>query len=170
VEGAALRRVGWWGGRFSLEMALEVVPESKGDADRWATLDALGVLVDRSLVVADAADPPRYRLLESTRAFALERLAEADETNTWRARHARAVRDIQGYPEATLVACRRALTMHATASREPNALLAVGRAEKVARESIDDAEFEQFWSEGADMGDTEISAFGLAEPGDRVLV
>ena len=48
--------------------------------DEWAVLDALGHLVDKSLVVAEGGDRPRYRLLETTRAFAIERLAESGRT------------------------------------------------------------------------------------------
>ncbi|MEU0548436.1 BTAD domain-containing putative transcriptional regulator [Micromonospora sp. NPDC005979] len=49
-------------------------------------LDALARLVDRSLVVLDdAPDGPRYRLLESVAAFCLDRLDDADEVRT---RHA----------------------------------------------------------------------------------
>ena len=50
-----------------------------------ADLDVLGRLVDRSLVVVDESGELRYRLLESIAAFALARLADAEET---RARHA----------------------------------------------------------------------------------
>jgi hypothetical protein len=54
-------------------------------------LDLLGALVDRSLVMADAGEPPRYRLLESPRAFALEQLAAAGEATELQRRHAHAV-------------------------------------------------------------------------------
>ena len=55
-------------------------------------LDHLSALVDKSLVVADAGDAPRYRLLESARAFALEQLA-AGETADMLKRHALVMRD-----------------------------------------------------------------------------
>ena len=42
--------------------------------DQWLVLDLLGHLVDKSLVIADGEAEPRYRLLETTRAFALEQL------------------------------------------------------------------------------------------------
>ena len=57
-------------------------------------LDALGELIDKSLVVADDADPPRYRLLEVTRRYALDKLTEAGEADALHARHARAVCDL----------------------------------------------------------------------------
>ena len=59
-----------------------------GRLDEWAVLDHLSALVDKSIVVADGHDSPRYRLLESTRAYALEKLAEAGETDALTRRHA----------------------------------------------------------------------------------
>ena len=41
-------------------------------------LDHLTALVDKSLVVVDGGDVPRYRLLESTRAYALEKLSASE--------------------------------------------------------------------------------------------
>src|SRR6185369_1447826 len=63
---------------FSLEAAQHVARDERIDA--WAALDHLGALVDKSLVLAEGDPVPRYRLLETTRAYALERLAEARET------------------------------------------------------------------------------------------
>ena len=91
AEQVLLRRLAVFVGGFSLELAQRVAADEQHD--EWVVLDALGVLVDRSLVAADSADPPRYRLLESTRAFALERLALAGETEALRQRHALALRD-----------------------------------------------------------------------------
>ena len=64
------RRLGVFGGGFSLELAQDVAADAQ--IDRWAVLDLLGHLVDKSLVIADGNDRPRYRLLASVRAFALE--------------------------------------------------------------------------------------------------
>ena len=85
AERAVFRRLGVFAGGFTMELAQAVA----GDAqlDEWALLDHLSALVDKSLVVADAGDPPRYRLLESARAFALEQLA-AGETADMLKRHA----------------------------------------------------------------------------------
>jgi predicted ATPase/DNA-binding winged helix-turn-helix (wHTH) protein len=81
------RRLGVFSGGFTMALAEQVC----GDAtlDRWAVLDHVGALVNKSLVMKDSADPPRYRLLESTRAFALEELARAGEASTLVALHAR---------------------------------------------------------------------------------
>jgi predicted ATPase/DNA-binding winged helix-turn-helix (wHTH) protein len=91
-EQSVLRRLAVFAGGFTLEMAIEVAADADADAERWGLIDTLGVLVDRSLVMVDAGDPPRYRLLESTRAFALEQLAAFGEQDARRARHARTIR------------------------------------------------------------------------------
>jgi hypothetical protein len=56
--------------------------------DEWSVLDALGALVDKSLLQVEQLDPPRYRLLETTRLYALDRLDDAGETLAMRVRHA----------------------------------------------------------------------------------
>jgi len=91
IEQVVLRRLAVFVGTFSVELALEVVAEGEAEHDRWDVLDALGGLVDRSLLMVDDDDPPRYRLLESTRAYARARLQDAGELDEIRARHARAI-------------------------------------------------------------------------------
>ncbi len=76
AERAVFRRLGVFAGGFTMELAQAVAADAQ--LDEWAVLDRLSALVDKSLVVADAGDPPRYRLLESARAFALEQLAEGE--------------------------------------------------------------------------------------------
>lgn len=93
TEQAVLRRLGIFAGGFTLVLAQQV---AAGDAveptiDEWAVLDALAALVDKSMVVAQGDDTPRYTMLESTRAFALEKLADAGETVAVAQRHALAV-------------------------------------------------------------------------------
>ena len=95
-ERIVFRRLAVFAGSSSLEMIRRVV----GDAtlDGWSVLDGLGDLVDRSLVAVDTSDSeddttPRYRLLESTRAFALEQLAAVGEEQELRRRHAEALAD-----------------------------------------------------------------------------
>ncbi len=91
-EQAVLRRLSVFVGGFTLDLAQTMASDAA--LDEWAVLDALSALVDKSLVAADAAEPPRYRLLESTRAYALEKLAQAGEMAWVRERHARVVRDL----------------------------------------------------------------------------
>lgn len=89
-ERRVLRRLGVFAGGFSLGL-LHGVAGDPGDDDEWALLDVLGALVDKSLVSVDPGPVPRYRLLESTRAFALDRLDAAGECAAVRERHADAV-------------------------------------------------------------------------------
>ncbi|MDA2814394.1 BTAD domain-containing putative transcriptional regulator [Nocardiopsis sp. RSe5-2] len=65
-----------------------------GGRDVWSVLFAL---VDKSLVEADGADEvghgqPRYRMLETVRAYGAQRLAESGERDRVRAAHARHMR------------------------------------------------------------------------------
>ena len=91
-EQAVLRRLGVFAGTFSLESAERVA--SDAHLDPFAALDHLAALVDKSLVMAEGGDMPRYRLLETTRAYALERLGEAGETGPMLRRHGEALRDL----------------------------------------------------------------------------
>ena len=74
AERAVFRRLSVFAGGFTMELAQAVARDDQ--LDEWAVLDRLSALVDKSLVVADTGEPPRYRLLESARIFALEHLAE----------------------------------------------------------------------------------------------
>lgn len=85
----AFRRLGVFAGSFGLDAAKRV---GGGEArDGWRVLGLLGDLVDKSLIVAESGDAPRYRLLETTRAFALGKLADAGEVETARRTHAHAM-------------------------------------------------------------------------------
>ena len=73
-------------GGFGLEAARAVTPG--GAATRDDVVHALGRLVDRSLVVAEERDgEARYRLLETIRQYAADRLVEAGEATAARERH-----------------------------------------------------------------------------------
>ncbi|MEU5877096.1 BTAD domain-containing putative transcriptional regulator [Spirillospora sp. NPDC047279] len=82
-ERAVLRRLAVHSEGATLDGAEAVCATGDGSD----VLDVLGRLVDRSLVVA--ADGPRFRLLESVSAYALERLRDAGEEHAVRRRHAR---------------------------------------------------------------------------------
>ncbi|HSB25001.1 MAG TPA: winged helix-turn-helix domain-containing protein [Burkholderiaceae bacterium] len=98
-EQQAFRRLGVIAGSASLGFIRQLLADADDDTfDAWAVLDALDVLVDRSLVAVlasgdahDADGAPRYRLLESQRAYALERLHEAGESAAMQRRHALAM-------------------------------------------------------------------------------
>ena len=85
-EKQVLDLLGIFVGGFSLEGAQALISDEH--ADSWAALDLLSTLIDKSLVMLDPGDPPRYRLLETTRAFALERLAATGALGAARRKHA----------------------------------------------------------------------------------
>jgi predicted ATPase/DNA-binding SARP family transcriptional activator len=84
-ERALLRRLSIFAGGFTLDAATAVCLD--GDAD--AALTLLSRLIDASLVLAEpVGDRTRYRMLETVRHYALERLDEAGEEDETRGRHA----------------------------------------------------------------------------------
>ncbi|MDH4391899.1 MAG: winged helix-turn-helix domain-containing protein [Aquabacterium sp.] len=89
AEQKVFRRLAVFVGSARLAAAQEVAMDDELDA--WAVLDALAGLVDRSLVaLVDTGGEPRYRLLESPRAYALQRLQAAGEAEPTRMRHLQA--------------------------------------------------------------------------------
>lgn len=88
-EQIVFRRLGVFAGSCSLAL-LDPVVNVEGE-DPWRLMEAISELIDRSLVVPEDGVSPRYRLLESARAFAIERLNECDELSLLRARHAKAL-------------------------------------------------------------------------------
>jgi len=91
-EQALFRRLGIFAGGFSLAAARAVC--SGDDLGQIDILDLLSSLTDKSLVVADTAgEQERYRLLESTRAYALQKLAPGVERERLARGHAEYFRD-----------------------------------------------------------------------------
>jgi predicted ATPase len=85
-------RVGIFAGGFSLDAAAAVC--SGEGLDELDILDVLASLTDKSLVVADTAGAQeRYHVLESTRAYALEKLTAAGAREELARRHAEYFRD-----------------------------------------------------------------------------
>jgi predicted ATPase/class 3 adenylate cyclase len=99
-ERTVFRRLGIFVDGFTLEGAA-------ADIDELDIFELVASLVDKSLVLAEPnGDALRYRLLESTRAYALEKLRGAAERDVIAARHLRYLRDwlveIADRVEATL--------------------------------------------------------------------
>ena len=91
-ERTLFRRLGIFVNGFALEGAAAV--GSGEDLDELDVFDVLASLVDKSLVLAEAdGDSLRYRLLESTRAYALEKLSDAGERDAIASRHLAYLRD-----------------------------------------------------------------------------
>ena len=85
-EQALLRRLAVFYDGFTLEAAEEVC--SGETLPSFEVLDLLGRLVEASIVTFDAEVRPRYRLLETVRQYALDKLVEAGEADEARERHA----------------------------------------------------------------------------------
>src|SRR6058998_3030312 len=86
-EQITLRRLAVFAGGFSLEAATAVVVSR--DLPASEVPDCVAGLVSRSLVSASASElSMQYRLLETTRAYARERLSESGELATFARRHA----------------------------------------------------------------------------------
>jgi predicted ATPase/class 3 adenylate cyclase/DNA-binding CsgD family transcriptional regulator len=85
-ERVLFRRLAVFLGGFAFAAAQAVA--GSGEVERYQVLDQLSLLVDKSLVVADDTEErTRYRLLETVRQYALEKLGESGEADTVRARH-----------------------------------------------------------------------------------
>ncbi|WP_284617644.1 ATP-binding protein [Aquabacterium humicola] len=88
AEQRLFRMLGVFAGGFTLDLAVTLTADE--DIGRWDIVDGLAALVERSLVGVSGDDPPRYRLLETMRAYALDSMT-ADEQRSVRRRHAAAV-------------------------------------------------------------------------------
>ena len=90
-ERLVMRRLAIFPGGFTLQAA-EALVGDVDDSEDEITGRVLG-LVAKSLVIADVrGTEPRYRLLETTRAYALEKLAASGEFDGMAQRHAEYVR------------------------------------------------------------------------------
>jgi predicted ATPase len=92
-ERIVLRRLSVFAGSFTLDAAAAIVagPEIAG----VDVVDGVANLVAKSLVSADVGGPaPSYRLLETTRAYAREKLVESGELERFGRRHAEYQRDL----------------------------------------------------------------------------
>ena len=93
VERTVLHRLAVFAGGFTLEAASAVATGAGVGAPE--VMDSVGNLVEKSLVVVEVADAvTRYRLLETMRAYALEKLTERGELDQVARRHAEFYRDL----------------------------------------------------------------------------
>jgi predicted ATPase/DNA-binding winged helix-turn-helix (wHTH) protein len=97
-ESAILRRLSVFVGPFTPEAAAVV---ASGDGlNAAATMEAIDNLVTKSLIAPSGARTLRYRLLDTTRTYALGKLTEAGETKRIAQRHAEFFRDLFERAEA----------------------------------------------------------------------
>jgi predicted ATPase/class 3 adenylate cyclase len=86
AEQSLLRRLAVFQGGFALE-AVEAVCAGE-DIEDWEVVDIIGQLTGKSLVISEEAEGHmRYRLLETVRQYAADRLRETGELHTLRERH-----------------------------------------------------------------------------------
>jgi predicted ATPase/DNA-binding winged helix-turn-helix (wHTH) protein len=97
AEQRMLRRLAVFAGDFPLEAAIAVA----ADGAPSETVDHIGSLVAKSLVAADLrGEPPRYRLLDTTRLYARDKLTSSGEVQQAARHHAEYYRALFAQAEA----------------------------------------------------------------------
>ncbi|HZZ30558.1 MAG TPA: transcriptional regulator, partial [Phenylobacterium sp.] len=98
-ERAVMRRLAVFADEFTMEAASAIAASQ--DVAAADVVRCLAGLVTKSLVVSDVAGPvPRYRLLETMRAYAMERLVESGELEAVARRQAGLQPEFSGRAEA----------------------------------------------------------------------
>ncbi|NUS91956.1 MAG: AfsR/SARP family transcriptional regulator [Nocardia sp.] len=94
AERMVLRRLAVFAGGATLEAAEQVCadPDGQGSGgdptvERWEVLELLTALTEKSLLRTAGGTEPRYRMLDTIRQYAQERLAEAGESDSARRAH-----------------------------------------------------------------------------------
>jgi predicted ATPase/class 3 adenylate cyclase len=119
-ERALFRRLAIFVNGFTLDGAV-AVGSGAGDADldEFEVFDVLASLVDKSLVLAEpASETLRYRLLESTRVYAAEKLTAAGERELCAGRHLRYLRDLFAAAQERFAQSGRRAELNAASAAE----------------------------------------------------
>ncbi len=82
-----LRRLSVFTGSWAVPIAARIVGDEPGGMDPVDLVDRLTRLVDRSLVILDRGATTRYRMLETIRQYAREKLIDAGEAASLADRH-----------------------------------------------------------------------------------
>ena len=100
-ERVLFRRLGVFAGGFTLDAAEQVCSDDQ--LDRYAILDLLTALVDKSLVLTLERGPAvRYGMLETIRQYAVQRLQDSDEHRELRDNHLKHFAALAGEAEPAL--------------------------------------------------------------------
>ncbi len=122
-EQRVFNRLSVFRGGWTLTAAEEIVADSgmrHGDA-----LDTIGRLVERSMVVVERGATTRYRMLETLREYAAERIAESGEADDLAGRHASWYRDMALKAEMALRGHGQRDTLNRLREDQPNLRAAV---------------------------------------------
>jgi predicted ATPase/class 3 adenylate cyclase/DNA-binding CsgD family transcriptional regulator len=112
IERVLFRRLAVFLGGFDIDAAQAVVTDEH--LQRHQVFDEVALLVDKSLVVSEnTSGPTRYRLLETVRQYALEKLGESGEADAIRARHRDHYTDLAALLDQPSSAGRRQHVEHA---------------------------------------------------------
>ncbi|WP_240771792.1 BTAD domain-containing putative transcriptional regulator [Nocardia sp. CS682] len=86
AERLVLRRLAVFAGGASLEAAEQVCAGDEA-VERWEVLDLLTALIEKSLLVVAGDSGPRYRMLDTIKQYAADRLVESGEADAARQAH-----------------------------------------------------------------------------------
>ena len=102
-ERVLLRRLAIFDGGFTLDDAAELAADAA--IPKGELINLIAELIDKSLVVVEqTASEPRLRLLDTTRAYALQKLADAGECEPLAHRHAEYYRNLFEHAEGEAAA------------------------------------------------------------------
>jgi predicted ATPase/DNA-binding SARP family transcriptional activator len=133
AERTILRRLSVFSGGATPESAEQVCLPGDGTnviAGGRDVVDVIASLLDKSLVTAGGENHVRYRLLETVRAYATERLAEAGETGPVADAHARYFLDLAEQAEPQLRSRDQITWLNLLATEHDNFITALRHAEQ----------------------------------------
>ncbi|MEV6059379.1 BTAD domain-containing putative transcriptional regulator [Nocardia asteroides] len=86
AERQVLRRLAVFAGGASLEAAEQVCADG-GAVEQWEVLELLTTLTEKSLLLVTPDDSPRFRMLETIKQYAADRLVESGDADAARRAH-----------------------------------------------------------------------------------
>ncbi|WP_329565600.1 BTAD domain-containing putative transcriptional regulator [Kitasatospora sp. NBC_01266] len=168
-ERALLRRLAAFPGGATLEAAEQVCADDPGTGpvDRDQVLDLLASLVDKSLLVS--TEDGRYRMLETIKAYGLEKLEQAGERESIRRAHCACFTELAERAEPYLRRAEQLVWLELLAAEHDNltaalrGALAAGDAEAAVRLAAASGWY--WWLGGHKAEGAELTARVLALPG-----